>query len=87
MCGIFGAVNSEFSNEQLIEAGKSLQHRGPDEIGLYRDEHVALGNQSLKIVAIENGKQPFLSEDHKLKLVFTGFKHDTQINFVDVYIE
>lgn len=72
MCGIFGAVNSEFSNEQLIEAGKSLQHRGPDEIGLYRDEHVALGNQRLKIVAIENGKQPFLSEDNKLKLVFNG---------------
>ncbi len=72
MCGIFGTINSELSDEQLMEAGKTLQHRGPDEIGLYRDEHVALGSQRLKIVAIENGKQPFISEDRKLKLVFNG---------------
>ena len=72
MCGIFGALNSELSNEQLMEAGKSLQHRGPDEVGIYRDEHVALGSQRLKIVDIENGKQPFFSEDKKISLVFNG---------------
>lgn len=72
MCGIFGAVNSELSNEQLMEAGKSLQHRGPDETGLYRDEHVALGSQRLEIVELEAGKQPFFSEDKRIRLVFNG---------------
>lgn len=28
-----------------------------------------------------------VTDGTQLKLVFTGFKHDTQINFVDVYIE
>lgn len=48
------------------------RHRGPDEFGLYRDNHVGLGHARLSIVDIATGQQPLSNEDGALWIVFNG---------------
>lgn len=54
MCGIAGIVNLRDASppsRPLLEAMmRALLHRGPDEFGLYRDRHAALGHTRLSIV-------------------------------------
>ncbi|MBI2871177.1 MAG: asparagine synthase (glutamine-hydrolyzing) [Candidatus Omnitrophica bacterium] len=71
MCGIYGYI--EVNEEGLFERmGRSLRHRGPDGEGVWSDRSVALGNQRLAIVDVEGGKQPFASEDGRVRAVVNG---------------
>src|SRR5262245_5169105 len=50
----------------------ALQHRGPDESGMYRDDRVALGHARLSIIDLATGQQPMTDETGTRWLVFNG---------------
>ena len=77
MCGIAGIIDLQEKTDlkSSIELMKStIQHRGPDEHGTFLDENlgVALGHQRLSILDMKGGKQPFVSIDGLITLVFNG---------------
>ena len=49
-----------------------LDHRGPDEKGVYIDDCVGLGHARLSIIGLEGGVQPIHNEDESLWIVFNG---------------
>lgn len=73
MCGIFG-FTSEKNNKQNIlkEMGLAMIHRGPDGEGYFIDCKVALGMRRLSIIDIEQGNQPFFSNDGKIVVFCNG---------------
>jgi len=77
MCGIAGCVSlrgglSPPAREDLAAMVGALRHRGPDEFGLYRDEHAGLGHARLSIIDLATGQQPLSNEDGTLWVVFNG---------------
>lgn len=76
MCGIAGIYNSADtlqSPENLLRRMLArIQYRGPDESGIYINNHVALGNVRLSIIDIQSGQQPLSSPDGKYRIVFNG---------------
>ncbi|XP_017015796.2 uncharacterized protein [Drosophila takahashii] len=88
MCGIFSIFSrdgepippqilhgSRHSLRELAyrQSGKQ-RHRGPDSTGVYvlPSEGVAMVHERLRIVGVERGDQPFVSEDGNLILVANG---------------
>ena len=71
MCGIFGIFGS-LDKELLDAMSKALRHRGPDDVGFFFDNNVALGNTRLSIIDIEKGHQPIYNEDGTIWTVFNG---------------
>ncbi|MDC3148967.1 asparagine synthase (glutamine-hydrolyzing), partial [Prochlorococcus sp. AH-716-I05] len=75
MCGIFGYFDTykESLNENIIKLmGDALMHRGPDNLGMFINRGVALGNTRLSIIDLKGGNQPFVSEDENIVLVHNG---------------
>ncbi|MEK9135596.1 MAG: asparagine synthase (glutamine-hydrolyzing), partial [Bacteroidota bacterium] len=77
MCGIAGIVNlSDRHHSPSVELLRSMvsavQHRGPDEYGLYRDHRVGLGHARLSIIDLSTGQQPLSNEDETVWIVFNG---------------
>ncbi len=81
MCGIAGITtfhpHQAIQIDPLIEMAAFLQHRGPDEYGIYRSQTCGLVNTRLSIVDIAGGQQPIHNEDQTLWIVFNGeiFNH------------
>lgn len=50
----------------------SIRHRGPDSTAYFIDRRIGLGFQRLSIIDIENGHQPFFSEDRSIQLICNG---------------
>ncbi|NLB54926.1 MAG: asparagine synthase (glutamine-hydrolyzing), partial [Lentisphaerae bacterium] len=61
-------------NQSLIErVVNEMFHRGPDQSGSYRDEHISLAHRRLSIIDLsENARQPLSNEDGTLRLVLDG---------------
>jgi asparagine synthase (glutamine-hydrolysing) len=76
MCGICGAVWTDprraCSEAHLAAMMNRIVHRGPDDSGVYRDNHAALGFRRLAIVDLEGGHQPLSNEDGTVWTVFNG---------------
>ena len=75
MCGIFGQYardGARLPDDILAAMGQTISHRGPDDRGFFNWPGVALGNQRLSVIDIEQGHQPFLSEDGAIALVQNG---------------
>ena len=68
MCGIAGAVNSNFSYDKVI---KTLGHRGPDEQNSYKSQNVDFLHLRLSILDIAGGKQP-MHLGEKYTIIFNG---------------
>jgi asparagine synthase (glutamine-hydrolysing) len=76
MCGISGI----FSRSGLIADAVPLvsnmlariQYRGPDESGIYCNDHLAMGSVRLSIIDVKTGQQPLSSTDGKYWIVFNG---------------
>ncbi len=49
-----------------------IQHRGPDETGLYVDDRAGLGHARLSIIDLGGGAQPIHNEDHTLWIIYNG---------------
>jgi len=76
MCGIFGNYCFTPGNvplEALYQVARSVQHRGPDAVGVEADERAALGNTRLSILDLSNASnQPMVSDDKRIVLVQNG---------------
>ncbi|HZR22947.1 MAG TPA: asparagine synthase (glutamine-hydrolyzing) [Vicinamibacterales bacterium] len=81
MCGIAGFVESSTSNQPLgVETSRALvhrmcqviEHRGPDDEGLWVAPGVALGMRRLSIIDLSTGHQPIHNEDETVWIVFNG---------------
>lgn len=76
MCGIAGIWDTAGVSPQegaIDRMQKSIAHRGPDAVGIYRHEGLALAHARLSIIDLsDSGNQPFLSEDSRYALVFNG---------------
>lgn len=81
MCGIFGAVNVNISEEKALFCLNQIVHRGPDGYGLWQENGVTLGHRRLAILDLsENGKQPMSYANERYWLVFNG----EIFNFIEV---
>ncbi len=75
MCGIFGYFDhrgESLEAERLQAMGDILHHRGPDDVGVYTSEGVGLGNRRLSIIDLDQGHQPFVSDDGQVVVVQNG---------------
>jgi asparagine synthase (glutamine-hydrolysing) len=77
MCGIAGYVNFREDREppsvELMQRMvASIQHRGPDEFGYYRDNSAGLVHARLSIIDLTTGQQPISNENGSLWIVFNG---------------
>tara|TARA_A100001011_G_scaffold400716_1_gene517910 strand:+ start:271 stop:2145 length:1875 start_codon:yes stop_codon:yes gene_type:complete len=74
MCGIVGYLSSsKLINHELInDLLNSINHRGPDSRGIYKNENLSIGMNRLSIIDLENGDQPFVSDDKKVTVIFNG---------------
>jgi len=58
--------------EALARMARAILHRGPDELGMYRDDVVGLVHTRLSIIDLASGQQPLANEDGSLWVVFNG---------------
>lgn len=73
MCGIAGGIGVNPPDKKLLtEQLKTLEHRGPDDEGMYLSSGISLGMRRLAIVEIENGQQPYVDMQNKICVVFNG---------------
>lgn len=76
MCGIAGICHfqnsGKISPELLKRMTFELNHRGPDERGIYLDDRVGLGHARLSIIDLSSGIQPMSNEDGSLWLIYNG---------------
>ncbi len=76
MCGIVGTFTCRTPpgvDPVVIEHMTAmLRHRGPDESGLYVDDHAGLGQCRLSIIDLSSGTQPLHNEDESLWIVYNG---------------
>src|SRR5665213_3543606 len=80
MCGIVGFIDGSEGrrSDRAAIAGAmiaSLQHRGPDDDGVWTDEPagVVLGHRRLSIVDLSNaGHQPMVSRDGRYVITYNG---------------
>jgi asparagine synthase (glutamine-hydrolysing) len=76
MCGIAGiaALGSAPApaREALLRMAGALTHRGPDELGIYRDAGAGLAHARLSIVDLATGQQPMADALRTTWLVFNG---------------
>jgi len=74
MCGIAGFTHARrpAAPGRIQDAVASIIHRGPNQQGVFESECVSLGAARLKIIDIEGGDQPIISEDGGTVIVFNG---------------
>lgn len=77
MCGINGIALSSRSGRRidrgiLDRMRDVIRHRGPDDKGIFIDEHVGLGHRRLSIVDVAAGHQPMTNEDGSLQITYNG---------------
>lgn len=76
MCGIVGAVagaNALVVGRELADRMCQLiEHRGPDDRGVYYAPPAFIGMQRLSIIDLESGDQPIHNEDRSIWVVFNG---------------
>jgi asparagine synthase (glutamine-hydrolysing) len=73
MCGIVGGIGPQAPGRQLLQAQlKSIEHRGPDDSGMYLDKEVSLGMCRLAVVEVIDGKQPVSDPLGFIRVVWNG---------------
>ena len=74
MCGIVGYTTKTWNPgpSRIDQATATLMHRGPDQQGVYRSPRCSLGATRLKIIDLNGGDQPIVSEDRDTAIVFNG---------------
>src|ERR1039458_7679806 len=76
MCGITGILNLTEPNlisiDVIAKMSGYLNHRGPNETGLYIDDWIGIAQTRLSIIDLTSGTQPIHNEDKTLWIVFNG---------------
>jgi asparagine synthase (glutamine-hydrolysing) len=76
MCGIAGVCH--LRDEELVDGEilrsmiQAVFHRGPDDVGFYRDRGIGMAGARLSIIDLEGGRQPIGNEDGTIWIVFNG---------------
>ncbi len=88
MCGINGILHLQSQKKVderiLTQMRDALEHRGPDDKGIYIQQNIGLGHRRLSILDVTSaGHQPFLSEDGRYAMVYNGEIY----NFKEFYAE
>jgi asparagine synthase (glutamine-hydrolysing) len=76
MCGIsaiyrYTSINAT-DRQKLHSMNEEMHYRGPDDRGIWADDHCGLAQVRLSIIGLEKGKQPLFNEDQSLVLVCNG---------------
>jgi len=76
MCGICGKYsldgNRSVGEAEIGRMMRTLEHRGPDQSGLFVDGSAGLGHRRLNIIDLDSGRQPIFNEDGTMAIVFNG---------------
>ena len=73
MCGITGGIGPSAPQQFLLDAQlKAIEHRGPDEKGIYVSHGIGIGMCRLAIVEIVTGKQPASDLTGMVHIVWNG---------------
>ena len=77
MCGINGILHlqsqKKVDERLLIKMRDSLEHRGPDDKGLFIDNNIGFGHRRLSILDVSSaGHQPYLSNDGRYVMTYNG---------------
>lgn len=73
ICGIVRASPGELVDERcLVEMRDALEHRGPDEAGLFVDRNVGLAMRRLSIIDLRGGQQPQTNEAESIRVCCNG---------------
>jgi asparagine synthase (glutamine-hydrolysing) len=88
MCGINGVLHlqsqKKVDSRILTKMRDSLEHRGPDDAGLFIENNIGFGHRRLSILDVSTaGHQPFLSDNGRYVMVYNGEIY----NFKDFYPE
>ncbi len=71
MCGITGFIGMG-DKTLLKKMCDVIEHRGPDDWGIFLDRNVGLGARRLSIIDIKGGHQPVHNENKDVWIVFNG---------------
>jgi len=87
MCGIAGIYNygnrKQVSGRLLEEMLLAINHRGPDERGIYLNNNLGLGNVRLSILDLKTGQQPLCDDSGNYWIVFNG----EIFNYIELRVE
>ncbi len=73
MCGINAGWVHGGTHRQIVENSLNrMAHRGPDDMGVFQDGPVFIGNRRLSIIDLSGGHQPIANEDGTIWVVFNG---------------
>ena len=74
MCGIAGFTHlgTEFERGRIQDVLATLIHRGPDQQGCFESESISFGATRLKILDLEGGDQPIISDSGDVVVAFNG---------------
>lgn len=76
MCGVCGVVNYQdkapVQRELVAEMTLTMEHRGPDDSGIYMDRYVGLGHRRLSIIDLGGGHQPMSDAGESVWIVYNG---------------
>src|SRR5437588_9455713 len=78
MCGLFGAIGPNLPDTALDRVFQVLDHRGPDESGVFIDRpaQIMLAHTRLAVIDLVTGAQPMQSEDGDVVLACNGEIYD-----------
>jgi len=82
MCGISLIFHCDLQpvDSMLIRRmNHAINHRGPDETGVFIDEGVGLGHVRLSIVDIKSGMQPMQTVDGRYTIIYNGEIYNYQL--------
>ena len=74
MCGITGFTRGFCSSDRktIRRATSTLSHRGPDHLGIFQSDEIALGAVRLRVIDPEAADQPLVSDDGRFVLAYNG---------------
>jgi asparagine synthase (glutamine-hydrolysing) len=75
MCGICGVFNSRLKRipkAAVLNMCNAMEHRGPDDLGLWDTETVLFGHRRLSIIDLTTGHQPILNENGTVAVILNG---------------
>jgi asparagine synthase (glutamine-hydrolysing) len=73
VCGITGFTRGfSFGRDSIKRATASLSHRGPDHLGVFTSDEIALGAVRLRVIDPKSPDQPLISADGRFVLAYNG---------------
>lgn len=82
MCGITGIIqfNEGVSSQRIEKMTSTLEHRGPDQEGYYKEKYVHFGHRRLSIIDLQFGIQPMQRTINgtTYTIIYNGELYNTQ---------